>query len=611
MPIVLDDSILIPPSLRRGPPPRVYHTIPQPGTTTTTIIESDRRPLTPPRSPVIIHQETTSYLPPRDASPVDDYRSQSEYSSRGRVRRYYGGSEPGGSYGSRSIGPYDSVPYPLPEYSRHRANYDDYYDEEDDYYLEDGSRHGYLRSSIYNHRHHGPHVIPGPHGHDDLPGPYESEKHHRRVRHLAQAGLAVGALGAAKALHDHRGRRKSYDGYSSDSPDEHHRGRKLAGAALGATAAGLAAHQLYKRRHRSRSRSVESYTSSDTDHRRHHRGRKLAGAALGATAAGIAAHKLRKHRRQSRSASVESYTSPSDSDHRHRKAKIAAGTAAAIGAGLAARHLRHRHGSRSRPSSRSPSPHRGNMGRHIAAAALGATAAGLAHHHYKHHHEDNYAVRPRPIMRRSYSDGGVRRRHSLFHRNRSTSPSSTRQKIKRGVATAVAAAVAKKAIDHYREKSRVRSRSLSRSLSRHSHHRHHRSLSRSQSRSREVPATMVGGAPVVERPYRDHNERQDVRREEEMQQHGGGIEVPNGPPPMPHNTPIADPLSPPPPLQRNGTNSGSRSRKNSSGTQLVEGLLNHPTGGKEPRRGLGYGLSPESIAHKLGEALSGQNGSRE
>lgn len=534
MPIILDDSILIPPSLRRGPPPRVYNVL-QPGTTTTTVIESGashvpHRPLTPPRSPVIIHQETTSYIPPQDD--LDEFRGEVEYVTPGSRRRIYLGSDSGRSsrYRSRSIGASYEGGF---EMSRPRR----YYDDDEEYYLEGGSRHGSYAAGIeYGHRHHGPHVVPAFHGHEDYPGPHESERHHRRVRRLAQAGLAAGALGAAKEIHDHRGRRRVDDGYHSDSSDGghgHHKGRTATAAALGATAAGIAAHEIHKRRHRSRPRSSNSYTSSsDSDH---HTGRKVAGAALGATAAGIAAHKIRQHRRKSRSGSVGSRSSSSDREHsHHRKAKLAA---AAIGTGLAARHLHHRREGRSRSSSRSPSREREPWGRHLAAAALGATAAGLAHHEYKHHHQPE---RPRPVLRRSYSDGGVRgRRNGIFSRNRSPSPHK-HSKLKKAAATAVAAAVAKKAIDHYRE-GRSRSRSSTRSPERrHGPFRRDHSRPRSRSTSRHrvgvpaaVAATMIGAGIAGERAHKKHKEK---KREKEM--HGRGVAVPNGEPPhpMPHGS---------------------------------------------------------------------------
>ncbi|KAF8459059.1 hypothetical protein BGX38DRAFT_1138610 [Terfezia claveryi] len=592
MPIVLDDSILIPPSLRRGPPPRVYNIV-QPGTTTTTIIEPGashipHRPLTPPRSPVFIHQETTSYIPPQDD--LGEFRGEVE--SHSIDAPHEGGFE----------------------VSRPRHYYDDDF--------EDDRRHGSHTAGVeHSHRHHGPHVIPGFHGHEDYPGPHESERHHRRVRHLAQAGLAAGALGAAKEIHD-RGRRRVEDRSPSDSSDGghgHHKGRKIAAAALGATAAGAAAaHHMYKRRQRSRARSSDSYYSSpsDTDH---HPGRKVAGAALGATAASIAAHKIHQHRQKSKSSSGRSRSSSSGREHpHHRKAKLAA---AAIGTGLAARHLHHRRKARSKPPSRSPSREREPWGRHLAAAALGATAAGLAHHEYNHHQ----AERPRPVLRRSYSDEGLRgHRNHIFSRNRSPSPHK-HSKLKKAAATAVAAAVAKKAIDHYRE-GRSRSRSSDRSPERHRglfHRNHSRPRSRSKSRHRigipEAAATLIGAGIAGERAHKKHKEK---KREQEM--HGRGVAVPTGDPQHMHHgssSPYAHPGgslngggyaetidsdtttttiprdNTPPPQDRN------RSRRASLDASSVDGFMNRHAEAPHQRRTLGDGLSPEAIAYKLGQTI--------
>lgn len=601
MPIVLDDSILIPPSLRRGPPPRVYNV--QPGTTTTTVIESGfphvpHRPLTPPRSPVIIHQETTSYIPPKDD--LGGFRGEVEYVSPGSRRRLYLGSDSGRSprYRSHSI----SAPYEGgSEVSRSRR----YYDDDEEYYLEDGSRHGSYAEDFEYSGH-----PRGHHGHEDYPGPHESEGHHRRVRHLTQAGLAAGALGAAKEIHNHQRRGRVEDEYYSDSSDGdhgHHKGRKVAAVALGATAAGAAAgataHHMYQRRHRSRARSSDPYTSSDTDH---HTGRKVAGAALGATAASIAAHKIHQRRQKSRSSSR---SSSSDREHpRHRKAKLAA---AAIGTGLAARHIRHRRDARSRSSSTSPPRERQPWGRHLAAAALGATA-GLAHHEYKHHHQPE---RPRPVMRRSYSDGGLReRRKGIFSRNRSPSPHK-HSKLKKAAAATVAAAIAKKAIDHYRE-GRSRSRSSSRSPERRHGPFHRDSHSRSRHRigvPEAVAATMIGAGIAA------HQKHKEKKREKEM--HGHGVAVPDreahrvhhgSSPPYAHpggslnggyaetidsDTTTTTPRDFIPPSQDRN-----RSQRQDLDAEFVDESTGHAP---DQRRSLGDGLSPEAIAYKLGQKIGG------
>lgn len=618
MPIVLDDSILIPPSLRRGPPPRIYNVV-QGGTTTTTIIESGtshipHRPLTPPRSPVFIHQETTSYIPPQDD--LGEFRGEVEYVSPGSRRRLYIGSDSGRSprHRSHSIGAAYEGGF---EVSRPRR----YDGDEEEYYLEDGSSHGtYAAGAEYSRRHHGPHVVPAFHGHEDYPGPHESERNHRRVRHLTQAGLAAGALGAATEIHDHRGRRRVEDVYHSDSSDGghgHHKGRKVAAAALGATAAGAAAHHMYKRRHRSRARSSDSYTSSDDNS--HHTGRKMAGAALGATAAGIAAHKIYQHRRKSRPSSVGSRSPSPGRDHpHHQKEKLAAAT---IGTGLAARQIHHHREARPRPHSRSQSREREPWGRHLAAAALGATAAGLAHHEYKRHYQPE---RPRPVLRRSYSDGSFRGRpNNAFSRNRSPSPRK-HSKLKTAAATAVAAAVAKKAIDHYQE-GRSRSRSSSRSPKRRGIFRRDHSQPRSRSRHRigvpaAVAATTIGAGIAGEMAHRKHKEK---KLEKEM--HGHGVAIPSGEahptyrsssPPYAHpggfrnsggyaetinsDTTTAIPRdNTPPPQDRN------HSRRESLGARLVDGFRDNMTGASDQRRTLGDGLSPEAIAYKLGQSIGG------
>ena len=498
MPLVLDDAILVPPSLRRGPPARAYNYV-QPGTSTTVIEASDRhihhRPLTPPRSPVFIHQESTTYFPPKGRDSLEEFRGEVEYVTPGSRRLYYAGSEPGRvRHRSFSVGEYDSGV----ELSRPTGFIDQ------DYSLEDGSRHSYAE---YDH-HHGPHVVPVFHRHEDYPGPNESERHHRHVRHLEQAGLAAGALGTAKEIHDHRARHREYHSDSADEGHHNHRGRKAAAAALGATAAGIAAHQIYQHRHRSRSRSRSSDShTSDSDHP----GRKIAGAALGGTAAGIAAHKIHQHRRKSKTGSISSRSSSSGREGHHHRG---AGTAAALGTGLAARHVHHRRHSRSRSSSRSRSKEREPWTRHISAAALGATAAGLAHHEHKHHHHE----RPRPVLRRSYSEGGFREHDHTFHRRRSPSPRN-HNKLKKTAATAAAVVVAKKAIDHFRHD---RDRSVSTSPKSH-HLFHRRSHSRSRSRPRVgVPEALAAG--VIGTGLAAHREYQEKKREHEL--HGGGVAVP-------------------------------------------------------------------------------------
>lgn len=612
MPIVLDDAVLVPPSLRRGHPARYYNS----GTSTTIIETSDRhvprRPLTPPRSPVFIHQETTTYAPSNGRDSLEEFRGEVEYVTPGSRRRlYYAGSEPGRTrHRSLSVGEYDSGVDP----SRHRGFIDE------DYYLEDGSRHSHIAAEYDHHR--GPHVVPVFHGHGDYPGPNESERHHRHVRHLAQAGLATGALGVAKEIHSHRARHREHHSDSSDEGHHNHRGRNAAAAAVVATAAGIAAHQIYQRRHRSRSSdSHPSHSNSHTSHSishtsdsDHHTGKKIAGAALGATAAGIAAHKIHQHRRKSRTGSISSRSSSSDREgHHHRGAKLAAGTAAVLGTGLAAKHVHRRRHSRSRSSSRSHPKVREPWGRHVAAAALGTTAAGLAHHEYKHHH--NHHERPRPVLRRSYSDGGFREHGHKFHRRRSPSPRK-HSKLNKAAATAAAAVVAKKAIDHYRHE---RGRSVSTSPERRGLF-HRRSHSRSRSRPRVgVPEALAAG--VIGAGLAAHREHQERKREHEV--HGGGVAVPISDHHHSHVHYSSSPRYACPDTLNNCTgytetitldrakSSGRalslkrpRRRRASTGLRVVEGLMDHLSGATERRKKLGHGLSRDAFSYRLGHSIA-------
>lgn len=625
MPVILSDDILIPPSMRanRGPVKR-YYEVNQTGSTTTTIIEPSSTIelpphhhhvehhshgiITPPRSPLIVHQETTRIIPrSRDYDDDDDCSccdSGEEYDYQyegGRRRNYYAESSleaPTRRHRSLSVGP-PLAALSATEYGRHRRRHrhDQYEASEGSYYMEDGREHNNYMLGPAEHHHRGPHVLPG-HRHADEPGYNEDEKHHRRTRRLAQAGLAVAAMGAAKELHDHR-------------------------------------------RARSRSRSSSRSRSNSPSHR----GRNIAGAALGATVAGIAAQKLRQRRNRSRSHSADSYTSDSSNDgHNHRNIKIAAATAATIGgAALAAHQYRKRRGSRSRSRSssrgsspvrreRRPSQSQSHTGRHIAAAALGGTAAGLAHHHYKHHRED--AQRPRPMMRRSHSEGSFRRRPGMMRRGRSPSPHKT-SNLKKGAAIATAAVIAKKALDQYRDRSRSRSRSSSRERHRRRQHRQHSrspSPNHREGMPKRVLAAMSGAAIEGARRHNGGRSRHGSISEA-GRHHGGGVPLDDRRQPHHVYVPPGGPLSPSLSLHGGGyvetidsssrksdsdvtseddrsyssDNHKRRPRADSHGEKLANGPK-HITGGRQDGRlGLGDGLSPEHLAYKLGQTLGRHN----
>ncbi|PWW72565.1 hypothetical protein C7212DRAFT_286232 [Tuber magnatum] len=469
MPIVLDDEMLIPPSMRRTKryyatpnpydDPRVETTIIEsPSMASTTTIElPPHRPFTPPRSPVVVHEDYYAPLPTEiECSRGREYVIHPAGRSAAYHKQWIGGGEGFGGeldmdcshghgyghgrhyYRARSVGPV--------------LDYDSY---SDDYYLEDGTRHG-----IRHHHHGSPHGHRGRHGHRvkhflgdgaGLVGVHSPREHgghgghlHRRSsssnghkgRHLAEAaGLALGAKKLMKHRSLSRPRR-------SPSPQGYHHARHLAEA--GIAAAGLK-HALNHRR--SRSHSLHRRLSSDSerhpgwnrddhkahrrakhlaeaglgiavagaakelhDRRKHHRSssqsssgrernhneRHIASTALGATAAGLAHHKHAHHRRRSSSAS--SYSSSSDDGNKHRGRKIAGA------AGLAAKALYDRQRNRSRSSSTSSSLSDGGGRRHrhrLGKAALGAAAtAGL-----KHHHDRRSRSRSSSRERRNHVDG--------------------------------------------------------------------------------------------------------------------------------------------------------------------------------------------------------------
>ncbi|KAG0633077.1 hypothetical protein HOY80DRAFT_663373 [Tuber brumale] len=451
MPVLFDEEMLIPPSMRRHrryytttntyDDPLVETVIESPSMASTTTIElPSHRPLTPPRSPILVHEDHYIPLPTEiEFSRGREYvihpaGRQAVYHKR--IGRGFGGEldmdySHGHGYGhgrhyhrARSVGPV--------------SDYDSY---SDDYCIEDGTRHG-----IRHHRHGSPHDHHGRHSHRmnhlleggaGLVGahnPHEHREHrehfhrrssssdghkgrhlleatglalgakkltsmrhrshsrspppggHHRTRHLAEAGIA--AVGLDHALNHRRSRSRSrhrrfssdserHLGWNRDDHKAHRRAKRLAEAGLGVAAAG-AAKELYDHRKHHRSSSASSSGGE-----RNHNGRHIAAAALGATAAGLAHHKhAHRHRRSS---SISSYSSGSGDENKHRGRKIAGAAVGAAATGLAAKALHDHRRNRSRSSSTSSSlPDGGKHGhRHrLGKAALGAAAtAGLKHHH--------------------------------------------------------------------------------------------------------------------------------------------------------------------------------------------------------------------------------------
>ena len=239
----------------------------------------------------------------------------------------------------------------------------------------------------------------------------EEHKKDRATRIVAGAGLGIAAAGAAKVLYDRRKHRdgregREYDSYSSSSDDENHTGRHIAAAALGATAAGLAAHEIQKHQ-RHRRDSVTYYSDDGFDDTRSHRNGAvpvLAAAAVGATAAGMTAKHM-QDRNRSRSSSRHSTRSKRSTSHKIRDAAIGIG-AATLAAKKIRSRSRHRH---SRSRSRSSSASDGGSSHKLRNAALGIGAAALAAHKMKQH-EDRSRARSRSSNRsrhRSQSRGAA------------------------------------------------------------------------------------------------------------------------------------------------------------------------------------------------------------
>lgn len=469
---ILDDTdLMLPPSFRRRRhyhhqtttiEPPTYHSpsMPHPYSS------HDSRPLTPPRSPIILHEDRvhSETIIPRDALPPG-VQIVSRDEVLGRREKKYHRSEAGSIREERMredmireqrmrereieecerereysmSGAYRDAPVPRSELEYERERPADFRDVPAH---PDGDRVYF----DYRHNRDGeePHrvVETGIGGrHHRVSGNMVSDAEHhgtrRRVAEAAGLGGAAGLVG--KRVRRGRGERSEYahsrsSSRSSSSSPDRHRGRKIAAGVVGGAAAlGLAAAAVNHVRNRSRSRDSLVYSSDELDERgrvigpgrrassrqrSHSRAKKLAAAtALGA---GIAAAR-RRSRSRGRSASVSSFSS-SDTDRsrsrsgsRHRGRKVAAGLAA-TGVGLAAaNHMRKR--SKSRAGSRSSSTssftsssddekHPSHRGRKVAAAALGAATAGAAiRHHRKKEREEEIEDLERGRSRSRSADG--------------------------------------------------------------------------------------------------------------------------------------------------------------------------------------------------------------
>lgn len=409
MPVVLEDDMLLPPSLRR----QGYHVNGIDTTSSTTTIE-----LTSPRSsvrghsrgPIVIHED--HYVPVYGEEITREYIVSPAGGSS--TYRRGGGSEFGARYSrARSVGPSG--------YESYESSYSD------DYYLEDGSRHGGRRHrhrspGRHENNHRGRHIAEAGAGaaiaaygaHELMK--HRSQSHHRstshhrtsegsehphRARHLAEAGIAAAGLKHSANHRRHRshsrGRRGSdgaiYDerhpGWNDDNHRDHRRAMHLAEAGLGIAAAG-AAKEVYDHRKRAQRRSS---STGSADRHESHNGRHVAAAALGATAAGLAHHKM-QHHNERRSSSVSSYSSDEEQRSNHRGRKVAGAAIGAAAAGVAGKALYDHYYRRSRSRSRSRSSSSSDEGRRkhhskLPAAALGTAAALAAKHHYDHKHDNS------------------------------------------------------------------------------------------------------------------------------------------------------------------------------------------------------------------------------
>lgn len=444
MPVVLDDEmLLIPPSMRR---PRHYiereriFEVASNQSTSTIDLPPHRVEYERPHSPLVIHQEDHIIQLPLQEVALVRGREYVIEPAGGRVGRYYHRSGARSETDFRRQGRARSVDYDA---------YDSYCSscDEEEYYIDDGFTRGSSRSvmagdviggglgwrrrirrspaptlgaqRLYQH-HHGHHEHHCEHLHEHI---QHSEKDpNRHVRHLAELGLGIAAVGAAKEIHDHAKRARSRSSGSFSDEGAGHTGRHITATALGATAAALAAHNYAERRRRGSSPD----RSSDSGRSRH-RGRKIVAGLGAATAAGLAAKAIhnRQHR-GSRSRSRSSSASSAYSAGSHYRMSRAVGGATAFHRSRSRSHsrpgmLRHR-----RSSSASSTSSADSSSHKFRKAALGAGAvagaAALARH-AKHHRE------------RSRSRSGIPR-----HRSRTVSPSRHRSSS-RGASLAKAAAV--------------------------------------------------------------------------------------------------------------------------------------------------------------------------
>ncbi|TGZ77585.1 hypothetical protein EX30DRAFT_374528 [Ascodesmis nigricans] len=495
-PVILEDDLLLPPSLRK----RVYRnddglrtadvipasSIPRCQVDDVTSIASastieiprseyERQPpvviQNAPTRPVVIHEDHYVPVAVADAEP----RYVSPGSMRDiRYRRVGGQREFEMDYTTRG-GQHIDVDYSRGprrrrarsvDYSRYEDGYCSSCDE-DEYYDEDRHRFGSRRgSAVASGLGFLGGVAAHPRAHDvyERPQRLPEKQHHHRGRKIA-AGAAL-ATAAGVGLHHLRERQRSQSRSSSSERSGRSRSRHRLRHAAELGAAGIAAKKLYD--HRSRSRGPREISPTGSTYSRRSSGSHRLRNAAGLAGAGIAAHKLYSRSRSRRRSSSVSSTSSDSSSHKLRN------TAGIVGTGIALKKLHDHHQARkaeeereamyqrrrsrsmSRPlsrrysssSSRSPSHTR----RHLAAAAAGATAAGIAAHQYQKRH-------PRSASVSSYSsdDEGGRRHH---HRGRKVAAA--------GLGAAGLAAAA-----HHRRRSQSRRRSLSRSSFSSSDDEHH------------------------------------------------------------------------------------------------------------------------------------------
>lgn len=507
MPVLLDDEMLIPPSMRRKNYVKADSVYEVSDSSSVIELPPHTRIIEPHSSrlhnPVVIHQERYVSGPP--VSEVAIVREKEYIIDSGGSR--------GGNRHYRGRAPYEEMDIRRGRRARSVGyhSYDDSSsgDERESYYLDDSAS----SSSFGRRRRHGRHAdgsaygggerrtsrysSPERHGHRFVDASHRDSSHQhgnnhhhlrRNVAEVAGAAAAVGLAGTAvhklrrrssstssvsgsddgrhhvlrntaiagvaaeggRRLYKHHKDHHQYDQQSGGHSD--HRARHAAEAGLGVTALG-AARDHHKRRE----------SPHHSQRRDDHSGRHLATAALGATAAGLAAHKYTHH----------THSSEGDPDQ-HRGRKVAAGLATATAAGIAAKHYygQHEHHHRSRSSSSSSTGSDKHGYRHkLRNTAIGLGAAELAH---RVHKKRNSRSRSRP---------GILRR-----RSRSSSDDEHGRKIRNaalGLGALGAAEVARRHHKHKQSRSRSRPgilRRRSSSVSFSSDSSSYRSGSRSHSR---------------------------------------------------------------------------------------------------------------------------------